>query len=78
VPECGSWAGDAEEWQDSGGVAGVAAQRGGDIAVAMEAQDADGELRRLAMARGVLPVRVWEASSAKVVSRMWCNASMPQ
>jgi hypothetical protein len=35
-------------------------------------------LRRLAMARGVVPVRVWEASSAKVVSRMWCSASMPQ
>jgi len=35
-------------------------------------------LRRLAMALGVLPVRTWEASSAKVVSRMWCSASMPQ
>jgi len=27
-------------------------------------------LRRLAMALAALPVRVWEASSAKVVSRM--------
>jgi hypothetical protein len=35
-------------------------------------------LRRLAMVRGVLPVRAWEASSAKVVSRMWCSASMAQ
>jgi hypothetical protein len=35
-------------------------------------------LRRLAMALGVVAVRVWEASSAKVVSRMWCSASMPQ
>ena len=35
-------------------------------------------LRRLDMAWGALPVRVWLASSAKVVSRMWCNASMPQ
>ena len=30
------------------------------------------------MARGAVPVRTWEASSVKVVSRMWCNASMPQ
>jgi hypothetical protein len=30
------------------------------------------------MALGALPVLVWEASSAKVVSRMWCSASMPQ
>src|SRR6266487_4415812 len=30
-------------------------------------------LRRLAMARGAVPVRSWEASSAKVVSRMWCT-----
>ena len=35
-------------------------------------------LRRLAIALGAVPVRVWEASSAKVVSRMWCSASMPQ
>jgi len=40
----GSWAGDAEEWRDSGGVAGVAAQRCGDVAAAVEAQDADGEV----------------------------------
>jgi hypothetical protein len=30
------------------------------------------------MPLGALPVRTWEASSAKVVSRRWCNASMPQ
>src|SRR4029450_3609484 len=35
---------DAEEWQDSGGVAGIAAQRGGDVAVTVGAQDADGEI----------------------------------
>ena len=35
-------------------------------------------LRRLAMARGAVPVRTWEASSAKAVSRRWCDASMPQ
>lgn len=29
-------------------------------------------------ARGALPVRSWEASSAKVTSRMWCSASMDQ
>ena len=28
-----SWAGDAKQWQDSGGVAGAAAQRGSDVAV---------------------------------------------
>src|SRR5215218_9723115 len=44
---------DAKERQDSGGVAGVAAQRSGDVAVAVGAQDADGQgLRRLAMAGG--------------------------
>src|SRR6266511_176947 len=40
----GSRACDAEEWQDSGGVAGVAAQRGGDVAVAAGVEDADGEV----------------------------------
>jgi len=75
----GSWAGDAEQGQDSGGVAGVAAQRCGDAVLAVETQDADGQgLRWLAMALGVLPVRTWGASSPKVVSRRWCSASMPQ
>jgi hypothetical protein len=36
--------GDAEEGEGSGGVAGVAAQRCGDEAVAAQAQDADGEV----------------------------------
>jgi hypothetical protein len=40
----GSWACDAKQWQDSGGVAGVAAQRFGDVAVAVGVQDADGEV----------------------------------
>lgn len=35
-------------------------------------------LRHVAMARGALPVRSWEASSAKVVSRTWCRASIVQ
>jgi hypothetical protein len=62
----GSWAGDAKQWQDAGGVAGVVAQRGGEVAPAMGVQDADGQgLRRLAMARGVVPVRTWQASSAR-------------
>jgi len=39
----GSWACDAKQWQDSGGVAGIAAQRGGDVAMAAGVQDADGE-----------------------------------
>jgi hypothetical protein len=54
----GSWAGEAEEWQDSGGVAGVAAQGGGDIAVAMEAQDADRVGYANVDATCELPVRV--------------------
>ena len=35
-------------------------------------------LRQVAIARGALPVRSWEASSAKVVSRTWCRASIFQ
>jgi hypothetical protein len=34
-------------------------------------------LRRQAMARGAVPVRTLQASSAKVTSRMWCSASIP-
>src|SRR4029450_673510 len=30
-------------------------------------------LRRQAMTLGPVPVRTWEASSAKVVSRRWCR-----
>ena len=33
-------------------------------------------LCQAAMARGALPVRSWEASSAKAVSRTWRRASM--
>lgn len=32
-------------------------------------------LRQVAIARDALPVRSWESSSAKVVSRRWCRAS---
>jgi hypothetical protein len=35
-------------------------------------------LRQVAMARAALPVRSWEASSAKVTSLMWCSASIFQ
>ncbi|KNE82417.1 hypothetical protein ADZ36_11270 [Streptomyces fradiae] len=35
-------------------------------------------LRQVAIARGALPVRSWEASSAKVASRTWCRASIFQ
>ncbi|MGW1917624.1 hypothetical protein ACWCQS_44990 [Streptomyces sp. NPDC002076] len=34
--------------------------------------------RQVAIARGALPVRSWEASSAKVVSRTWHRASIFQ
>src|SRR6266511_502170 len=43
----GSRACDAKQWQDRGGVAGVAAQRGGDVAVTVGAQDAMASLRNL-------------------------------
>lgn len=36
------------------------------------------KFRQVAMARGALPLRSWEASSAKVVSRTWCRASIFQ
>lgn len=32
----------------------------------------------VAIARGALPVRSWEASSAKVTSLTWCSASTVQ
>lgn len=35
-------------------------------------------LRQVAIARRALPVRTCEASSAKVVSRTWCRASIVQ
>src|SRR5213078_2369284 len=70
-----SWACDAQECEGPGGVAGVAAQRRGDVAVAVGAQDADGEVAQAGHGPCVLPVRTWEASSAKVVSRVWCSAS---
>jgi hypothetical protein len=40
----GSRAGDAKQCQDAGGVTGVAAKGGGDVAVAAGAQDGDGEV----------------------------------
>ena len=39
-----SRAGDAGEGRQAGGVAGVAARRGGDVAVPAPSQDADGEV----------------------------------
>jgi hypothetical protein len=40
----GSRACNAEEWQDWAGIAGVAAQRGGDVVVTMPPEDGDGEV----------------------------------
>ncbi len=34
--------------------------------------------RQAVIARGALPVRSWDVSSAKVVSRTWCRDSMLQ
>jgi hypothetical protein len=67
-----------KEGQQSGGATGVAAQGGAEVAVALGPQDAEARLRRLAMALGALLVPIWEASSAKVASRMWCSTSIPQ
>ena len=74
----GPRAGDAKERQQANGVAGVVAQRGGDVAVAAGPEDNDGEVAQAGHGLGALPVSSWEASSAKVTSRMWCSASMPQ
>jgi hypothetical protein len=65
VLDCrGSWACDAEEWQDAGGVAGVAAPRGGDVAVTVAPQDGDREVAQAGMTWAAAPVRSWWASSA--------------
>jgi hypothetical protein len=78
----GSWAGAAEQWQDSGGVAGVAARRGGEVVPAVEAQDADGQgLHRLAMPQGVLPGALGgvlgEGDVAEVVQRLDVPVAAP-
>jgi hypothetical protein len=63
----GSRACDAESWQDSDGVAGVAAQRGGDVAVTVARRMPMARLRRLAMARGGLGGVFGEGGVADVV-----------
>jgi hypothetical protein len=50
-----------------GGIAGVAAHGGGDVVVAAGAQQADGEVPQAGHDPGAVPVRAWEASSAKLV-----------
>jgi hypothetical protein len=50
----GSRAGDAKQWRDPGGGAGVADQRGGDIAVAVETEADDGDVDALDRAAGLL------------------------
>jgi hypothetical protein len=68
LPECRSQACAARR-APVGWRRGVAAQGGGDVAVSMDVQDADGEVAKAGYGPG--------ASSAKV-SRMWCSASTPQ
>jgi hypothetical protein len=53
-----SRAGDAQQGQDSGGVAGVATQGCGDVAVTTGAQDADDEVTQAGHGPGAVPVRV--------------------
>jgi hypothetical protein len=71
APEC-----DAEGGQGSAWVAGVAAQRGGDVDRPRPAQHPMTRLRRQAMTLGPAAVRSWEVSSQKVTSRMWRSASI--
>jgi hypothetical protein len=70
----GSSEGDPEGGEGSGGVAGVVTEGGGEVDRPGAAEHADGQgWRRQAMTCGAVPVRIWEASSAKVVSRTWCT-----
>jgi hypothetical protein len=70
----GSSEGDPEGGEGSGGVAGVVTEGSGEVDRPGAAEHADGQgLRRQAMTLGPVPVRTWEASSAKVVSRTWCR-----
>ena len=64
VLESVSWACDAQECEGSGGVAGVASERGGSVGVAVGAQDGAGEVAQAGHGAGAVPVRTWEASSA--------------
>ena len=57
----------------------MAAQRGGDVDRTRPTEHPDDtRLRKAAITLGAAPVRTWEASSAKVVSRTWCSASIAQ
>jgi hypothetical protein len=70
----GSWACDAKQWQDSGGVAGVAAQRDGDVAVARTRTMPMARLCRLGTALGNagadLQGVLGEGDIAEVVQRL--------
>jgi hypothetical protein len=70
--------GDPKAGKGPGRVAAVVAQRGVEVDWPSTAEPADGQVARLVMTCGVVPVRAWEPSSAKVTSRTWCNASIAQ
>jgi len=76
LPECRSQACAARR-APVGWRRGVAAQGGGDVAVSVDAQDADGEVAKAGYGPGGVAGAGRGASSAKV-SRMWCSASTPQ
>jgi hypothetical protein len=66
---------DAQQGQDSGRVAGVAAQRGGDVAVPVGAQDADSEVAQAGHRAGgvigpCLGGILGEVAIAEVVQRL--------
>jgi hypothetical protein len=69
---------DPEGGEGSAGVAGVAAQRGGDVDRPCPTELADDQVAQGRHDVWVAPVRTWEPSSAKVVSRRWCSASIAQ
>jgi hypothetical protein len=65
--------GDSEGGEGPGRVGGVVTEGGGEVDRPGSAEHADGEVAQQAMTLGPVPVRTWEASSAKVVSRTWCR-----
>jgi hypothetical protein len=60
---------DPERGEGSAWVAAVAAQRGGDVDWPAQLSTPMTRLRKAAITLGAAPVRTWEPSSVKVVSR---------
>ena len=72
----GSPAGDAQQWQQSGGVAGIAAQGGSDLAVPVNAHDHDCEVPRAGHVRGRSPGRTrqtYQRFTRRSQPGTWCQ-----